>query len=604
MCGIAGIVSGRVSALSENLERMKDSIAHRGPDGEGILVKEGCALVHTRLSIVDLAGGSQPMSSHNGRYTITFNGEIYGFKKLRSTLNYVFESDSDTEVLLALYLEFGSAMLDHIKGMFAFAIWDDREKILFCARDRLGEKPFYYATTEQGDFVFASELSAIVESGLVTPTIDPDSIYHYLRKLYVDPGKTIYKNVSSLAPGNSLELSPSDLTVKRYWKFPSVKESVSLSAARDELVSLLDSAVSEQMVADVPLGAFLSGGLDSSTIVSSAVNHTSNLTTLTYRMAGGLDEGDYARSVANIYDTNHIEMWEEHHSLPDLILKMADVYDEPFADSSAIPTYLICEHARKHCKVVLTGDGADELFGGYVDRYRPIVHMLNGDRADKLQNITQFICYKVANKIYPSTNFWQRSVGADFNVTGKNVSEALDSTYGFFSHAELASFGMEKPLVLYDIDLDGTVNDALKIDSSNYMPGDILVKTDRASMANGLELRAPFLDRDVVEFVMSLPGDLKITSSRDKILLREAFESRWPKKVQGRGKQGFGAPVERWLETPAMRAMINDYLGDGTNIRAILPDGLVDKYRYEGGYKAWTLLTLAVWLEKNKAYIH
>ncbi|MFD2228564.1 asparagine synthase (glutamine-hydrolyzing) [Alkalimarinus sediminis] len=598
MCGIAGIVSPRIGSLQGNLEKMRDAILERGPDGSGIKVYGTCGLVHTRLSIVDIAGGSQPMTTHDNRYTITFNGELYGYKDLKRSLDYPFKTDSDTEVVLALYVKHGASMLKFINGMFAFAIWDNKEKTLFCARDRFGEKPFYYAINQQREFSFSSSSRSLLESGIPTTNINSKAIGHFLQKLYVHPSESIYQDINTLQAGQYLIYTDSKLTVKSYWTMPSTDETVGLSEASEKLTYLLYESVKKQLVADVPLGAFLSGGLDSSTIVASAAKLCPQLTTLTYRMGGGLDEGDYARLVANQYQTNHIEMFDESYHLPDLMLKMAEVYDEPFADSSNIPTYLICKEARKHCKVVLTGDGADELFGGYTGRYRPLVYMNAVNNSSQVSKLAQFIAVKLINKIRPSQQLWQRSLGLQYSLTGKTVTDALDASYNFFSGSELSAFGFNKRTFEYPLALEGNVNDGLKIDASNYMPGDILVKTDKASMAHGLELRSPFLDKELAEFVISLPSNLKIDHERDKILLRNTYEHLWPKKVQGRSKQGFGSPVEKWLKSDEIKSMAHNYLANDKKIHSYVPSGLIDKYKNQSSYQTWALLNLSIWLEQ------
>ncbi len=597
MCGIAGIVSPQINNLFKNLNAMKPGILSRGPDGDDTYMADGCGLVHTRLSIIDVEGGKQPMSSNDNRYTITFNGEIYGYLEHRKNLYYPFKTESDTEVLLALYIKYGPAMLDKITGMFAFAIWDNVEKTLFCARDRFGEKPFYYALNNQNDFIFSSSLKSIIATELIEPEIEPKSIYQYLNKLYVGPKETIYKNISTLLPGHSLLFCPTGLKIERYWNIPLTNESINLSDAREKFVSLLGTAVDGQMVADVPLAAFLSGGLDSSTITSIAAEKCPQLTTLTYRMQGEHDEGEYAKVVAQQYKTNHIEMFDESHYLPDLVLKMADVYDEPFADSSSIPTYLICKEAKKHSKVILTGDGADELLGGYTSRYNPLIHMLGANNSPHMAKLVQYLMLRVGNKIAPTDKKWQQSLGLKYSISNFSIGDALDKSYTFFNDFELEEFGIKRERDDVGFPLEGNMNDALKMDSLNYMPADILVKTDRASMANGVELRSPFLDKDLAEFVMSLPSNMKIDLKKDKILLREAFESKWPKKVQGRGKQGFGPPIERWLKNKDMKAMVESYLSPNMKINSYLPQELVQRYSTDNSHKTWALLNLSVWLE-------
>lgn len=600
MCGIAGIVSGRIEDLRSSLAHMRDAISHRGPDGHGEFIQPGCGLLHTRLSIVDLAGGHQPMVSHDGRYAVTFNGEIYGFRQLRVGLDYEFRTQSDTEVILALYRRHGPDMLSRLPGMFAFAIWDNVERTLFCARDRFGEKPFFYAQSREGDFLFASEVKALLASGLVDDGIELESVSHYLRKLYVHPHSSIFRQVRPLRPGHSLLLRDGRTSVRRYWSYPRTAEGITPDDAREELTTKLEEAVDRQLVADVPIGAFLSGGLDSSTVVAAASKRVPQVTTLCYRIEGELDESEYARSVADLYSTRHIEMAEDRRDLPELLQAMASVYDEPFADSSNIPTWLICRQARQHCKVVLTGDGADELFGGYVEKYRGLLHMLGKRSRPRLANLADLAVSRVLARMSGADAWKLRAKGAGLALRTHTMAEALDSAYGFFDAADLASHGLPVSTRPADegMHLDGSLNDAFKLDMDDYMAGDILVKTDRASMANGIELRAPFLDRDLAEFVISLPARMKIDMKGDKKLLREAYSRQWPRKVRTRAKQGFGAPVERWLATPAVRELTMSHLHRGSRLCSLIDPDLVVRYREGSSYRTWILLTLALWLER------
>ncbi len=561
---------------------------------------EGVALGHSRLSIVDHRGGAQPMVSDDARYSITFNGEIYGYRRIREQLEYSFASESDTEVILALFKERGASMLNSLPGMFAFSIWDSKTRRLTCARDRFGEKPFYYALGKNGEFIFASEVKAILATGLVEAIVDLDSVAHFLRKLYVDPIKTIYKNIHSLKPGHYLDVSEGCLKERRYWDFPETKEPVSLCDATEQVEWLLECAVKDQLIADVPVGAFLSGGLDSSSIVASAVQHRKDLMTLTYRFQSGLDEGPYAQAIANQYQTKHIEMNEAPFRLDDALIALSHVYDEPFADTSNIPTYQICKAARQHCKVVLTGDGADELFGGYAWKYRPLHYQLALKGQSPFRLLAGFIANKSLAKALKRDRFTHMARAYRNEYSGKSLPQSMDDLYFMFGEDELADLGLPCSRVKGGVKLRD-LNDAFKEDMQDYMAGDILVKTDRASMAHGLELRSPFLDHKLVEYVMALPSLMKIDAKNDKILLRQLFEKSWPEPVRKRSKQGFGSPIARWLSMPEMKEAKAYYFSAERRYAKYLDSKAVSKYRDGTDIRTWALLVFSIWCETWKA---
>ena len=572
MCGIAGIVISEARRYRAAMERMVGALAHRGPDGSGVMEFDGAVLGHTRLSIVDLAGGAQPMrSAVDGRVGVTFNGEIYGYQTLRKELagEYPFRTMSDTEVILAVYQrERGEpvvwgASLDQLPGMFAFGLWDEEERVFLAARDRFGEKPFYYArfVDEEGraGLVFASEMKAILASGLVRPKLDRDALGHYLQNLYVHPLQTIYENVQTLGPGRVLSFYAGDLVVRRYWELPEERGEVDVTEAVEEFRRLFAQAVGRQMVADVPVGAFLSGGLDSSTVVGLAAKVQPGVQTFAFRFDKGFDETPYAAAVAAMHGTTHRVLEDTDVDIGGLMVEMAGVYDEPFADSSNIPTYLISKLAREHLKVVLTGDGGDELLAGY-GWYRPLIE-----------------------------------AGA-----GASISEGRLSQSRYFSDATLAKFGLAPSAMPKRIDRTHTVDDALRMDLVDYMPGDILVKIDRASMAHGLELRAPFLDVDLATFLIGLPWRLKIDGTGDKLILRKAFAALWPREIVNRPKQGFGAPVAEWLGRAGVKELVKTRLCDRRHpVFGLLPFEGMRVAVERGSFQAWILLTLALWLERH-----
>jgi len=369
MCGIAAIINPAGEKRDGVIDRMARRLDHRGPDAVRSIRLAGCDLGHTRLSIIDLAGGSQPMADEIARCWVVFNGEIFNYRELRQTLEslgWKFRTQSDTEVLLRAYQQYGQDCAKHLNGQFAFVVWDTVERKAMAARDRMGEKPLYWAKTAAGDLIFASEIKSLLVSGLVAPRIDRTAVDAYLALAYVPPDRTVYENIHTLAPGGAMAWHNGTLRQWKYWEPAySTNPSVSAGEAVEEIRRLVAQAVKRQMVADVPVGAFLSGGLDSSTVVALMTEHARQpVTTFSVGFGDLINELPYARAVADVYKTNHHEL-QMNIALDEMLLRMAEVYDEPFADSSNIPTYLMCGFARRTVKVALAGDGGDEVFGGY-----------------------------------------------------------------------------------------------------------------------------------------------------------------------------------------------------------------------------------------------
>jgi len=601
MCGIAGIIG---KADLTHVKRMTDAIAHRGPDGEGICQVGDCILGHRRLSIVDLVTGDQPMFSADKQKAIVFNGEIYGYKKIRDTLgNYNFRTTSDTEVILALYEKYGETFFKYLPGMFSIALWDDQKQELICGRDRFGEKPFYYAVTASGDFIFASEIKAILASGLIEPVLNNQSLVHYLQHLYVHPHQTIYENIYTLPAAHYLQFSKGKLHVKRYWQLPNVDYTISLDDATETFRDLFEKAVQKQLIADVPVGAFLSGGIDSSLVVAVASRFKKNIKTISFGFGKEINELPYAKLVADTFKTEHLEIQQQVPDLANLLGRMQEVYDEPFADSSNIPTYLISRAASEQLKVVLTGDGGDELLGGYAFWYR---HLFNIEKAVSFTGYKKLllpfasrIASRVGDQYLPFIKHQQKIL--DKNKHTVHAIHAEQNIY--FNESQLRQLGLSKTSAgksKYSFDDENTVSDAMKMDIENYMPGDILVKTDRASMANGLELRAPFLDKKLAEFCISLPHSLKLNHKEEKIIAKQAFQKLLPKDIVKRRKQGFGAPVSSWLKTPTLQEMVADHLEDPRS--KIF--GLIDfkgsrEFLKQQDYNTWILLNLSLWAENH-----
>jgi asparagine synthase (glutamine-hydrolysing) len=608
MCGIAGIIAPNIMRHRDAVQRMTDALAHRGPDGQGHHFFDSCALGHRRLAIVDIVGGHQPMCNADGRVAVTFNGEIYGYQNLRRQLaDYPFRTRSDTEVILALYERYGDRALQHLPGMFAFAIWDEGRQELLCARDRFGEKPLYYANGRGGEFIFASEIKGILASGLIEPVIDREAIVRYLQRQCARVDQSIYANIRALPPGHYLRYRQGQVQVARYWSLPEVEDDINSEEAVERFRALLRDSVRRQLVADVPVGAFLSGGLDSSTICVVASELAGNLRTFSFDFEGDHSEIPYARAVAKACRTRHVELAPKGVDIADQLWHMQRVYDEPFGDTSNIPTYLLAREARRHVKVVLTGDGGDELFGGYM-WYKLLLWMEHEGRAGLLR----WVAARVLNRLYRLTRLpgaaarELRIMGMAYGRQYCSVLEAHRGMLSSFAQGDLEQLGIvdEQPSGVPRVDdAAGSMDDVMRSDVEDYMSSDILTKIDRASMAHGLELRAPFLDVEFASFCLSLPYRLKVSTREDKIVLRQAFAAQWPAAIRRRSKQGFGAPLTRWLLDPAVRELERCCLQDpGAPIYEPLSyRGTQQILRRGHPIPTWTLLVLAVWLKWGEA---
>jgi len=607
MCGIAGLVAPDCRRYEPALSRMAASLGKRGPDGSGIHFFRNCGFGHTRLSIVDIETGRQPMSTADTKTGITFNGEIYGYKSIRETIDdFPFQTKSDTEVILALYRRFGSDLFNHLPGMFAFAIWDEEEQMLLCGRDRFGEKPLYYAFGTNGEFLFASEIKALLASGLIRPVLNLDSVVHYLKFLYVHPHQTIYRNVHTLPPAHCLQYRHGRVSVERYWSLPAPGLRMTLDEAAGEFRRLLDASISRQLVADVDVGAFLSGGLDSSSIVALASRHKASLKTFSFGFEESVSELPFAREVARMYGTDHMELRTGTVDLAELMTEMQDVYDEPMADSSNIPTYLISKLARRYVKVVLTGDGGDELFGGYSYWYRPIYFMNNRPPVRHWYSDIFRAAASIVRRtgIPPAPSSRYRLLGALYRNSGCSIASTHCEQKRYLTDRELERIMPASgriPLEAVGMNWkSGTVDDAMRMDIEDYMPGDILMKIDRASMSNGLELRAPFLDVEFASFCISLPDSLKIDGEREKVILREAMRTAWPPSIRNREKLGFGAPVARWLKEGAVRSLKRRYLSDpGQKIFSLISHRHTRDMVARDNYNTWALLVLSMWMDRH-----
>jgi asparagine synthase (glutamine-hydrolysing) len=600
MCGIAGIAGSGVARYREAARAMARALAHRGPDESGSYESEGCVLEHVRLSIVDLKTGRQPMTAPASGLTVAFNGEIYGFRDLKAGLApFPFRTDSDTEVLLALFERDGVRALESLPGMFAFGLWDPRKRELLLARDRFGEKPLYYAALPDGTLLFASEIKGLLASGLVSPDLRREALAGFLRRGYVPPRTTIHRGIEVLPPAHRLRFADGRIEVRRYWSPPRAGGDSTLEDARDRFTSLFERAVSRQLVADAPLGILLSGGLDSTSVTAVAARLRPGIRTFCFGVEGGASELRFAREAAAKFGTDHTEVEDLALDLPALLHRMTAVHDEPFADSSAIPTYVIAGAAREHVKVALGGDGGDELLAGYW--YMPPLRDMEVEPSAPLWrwHLTRALHHLARGD--RRTALAHRIRGLEMRRGHGSVLDALDARHRVLQDAEIGRLGL--PLPAQDgPPREGDLEAAIRDDVEDYLPGSILVKTDRASMAHGLELRAPFLDVDLATFLLGLPWHLKIGAGESKILLRRAFEDRWPASVEGRAKQGFGAPVAEWLHRPDVAPLLRATLEDpGTPLAALLPREEVATLAAGSPERAWLFLVLGLWLGSRGA---
>lgn len=647
MCGIAGLIIGEASRsgldLTASARIMGEAIFHRGPDDGDVWVEQtaGIGLSHRRLSILDLSpAGHQPMHSACGRFVIVFNGEIYNWPELRAALESAgqaraWRGHSDTEVLLAAVAAWGlKSALSRARGMFAIALWDRAERCLFLARDRVGEKPLYYGMAGAA-FVFGSELKALRALPHWQAETDPEALALFLRYGYVPAPYSIYRGIRKLPPGTFLRVSADGSfgAPEPWWEFGQVAltgvQNTSLldeGSAIDALDRVLRAAVGEQMVADVPLGALLSGGLDSSTIVALMQAQSSRpVRTFTIGFAeGDYDEAQQAKAVARHLGTEHTELHVSPEQARQVIPQLPDIYDEPFGDSSQIPTYLVCALTRQHVSVCLSGDAGDELFGGY-NRYSWAASLWRrlGGTPGALRNLAagamsgvpagtwnQF--FRIVAPLLPS-RFRVSNPGDKLHklaeVIGADSPEALYRLLVSQWRGPLPLRSTAEPASLVGTPsqwppLSRFADRMMAIDTLTYLPDDILVKVDRAAMAASLETRVPFLDERVIDFAWHLPFEHKVRNGQGKWLLRQLLYSYVPRELVERPKQGFGVPIEHWLRGP-----LRDWAEDLLSLEALSSDRFLDpapiramwKLHLDGRnvqYALWNVLMYQVWRKR------
>jgi len=620
MCGIAGFVdrwdSGQARPVEERaaiLDSMCRIIEHRGPDDQGVTLDRGVALGMRRLSIIDLAGGHQPISGEDGSVSIVYNGEIYNFHELKDRLEaagHKFKTHCDTETVLHGYEEFGPDCLKDLRGMFAFAIWDAKNQVLFIARDRAGKKPLYYSVTRGGSLIFGSELKVLLQHPDVEREIDPKALDAYFTLGYIPDPYSIFKNVKKLPPGHYLTFSEGRLDVKQYWDFNfNPSESLREEDYLEELRFLLDESVRLRLISDVPLGAFLSGGIDSSTIVGLMARHSAQ-PVKTFSIGfheDSYNELKYARMTAQKFGTDHHEFFVTPE-ICSVVDELAWFMDEPFADQATIPNYVVSKLAREHVKVVLSGDGGDELFAGYT-RYIVAQNRASFDLIPKT----------LRQGLGPlSKNLPHGTKGRNylFNISLDPVSRYLDSVSTFTSLNRESLYtrdfrdlvGTEGYVSSLFRDLSARVTTGepldrlLYIDSKTYLPGDILAKVDRTSMAVSLEARAPLLDHKLIEFVGQMPAKLKLSGLESKHLLKKAVADLVPHEILNRPKQGFGVPIQDWINRQ-LRSRIRESLTEPrSQQRGYVEPGYInvllnehERGRRDHSDGLWALFMLELW---------
>lgn len=616
MCGIYGFTQSRYEskASGELLRQMGKLLEHRGPDGDGSFIDDEVALGHRRLKIIDLEGGSQPMQDWQQRYVVTFNGEIYNFQELRAQFEkrgFRFQTRSDTETILAAYHFYGEACVECFQGMFAFGLWDKQSKKLLLARDRLGKKPLYYFRLGKR-FVFSSEMKAILALPDVPREIDFEALNQYLTFGYIPAPLTIFKHIRKLKPAQTLILENGELKTKTYWNLPQPESATQHSEQEyvEQLDGLLQEAVRSRLISDVPLGAFLSGGLDSSTIVST-MTRVSNQPVRAFTIdftVDGFSEVDEAKKFVKHLGVVHTV----RQIFPDavrLLPKLVWHFDEPFGDSSAVPTYYVSEMARQNVTVILSGDGGDELFAGYRsyllrDEYMMIRRLPLALRKMLFAPIAQALPFQA-----PARNFLKFAAYAQMDDGPQALGlypYIKDDVMSGVVRRELKSFdaSMQRREIFAELEKMDKLTKLQHVDTKIYLPEDILMKVDRMSMANSLETRAPLLDYRLVEFAAKLPANLKMREGTTKYLLKKLMQKYFPKNMISNKKQGFAIPINAWCQNQ-LSSFIHEILLDSRCYnRGYFNGRAVEKmlHHHSTGQRdysewIWLLLNLELWFQ-------
>jgi asparagine synthase (glutamine-hydrolysing) len=582
MCGIISITNftgKKVDSVSIN--RMLASLSKRGPDESAFIEIGDTILGQTRLSIVDITTGHQPMRDNTHPYSITFNGEIYDYRALRESLEsqgHIFTTHSDTEVILKAYAQHGHKCVDHLDGMFVFAIWDEIKNELFIARDRFGKKPFYY-TWIDGNFYGASEIKALFETNLIKGKIDLEAIDDYLTLMYIPPWKTIYSNIHTLPPAHAGIVRDGKFETWKYWQLVKKELEVSYEDAKSEVKKLLENAVKKRMVADVEIGSFLSGGVDSTLITAYANKYVSTpIKTFTLGYDGYTSELPYAKQASNKIGTDHYTLNTSTNIIGELE-KVIEYMDEPHADSSDFPQHMLAELASTKVKVALSGDGADELFMGYGWYWK----YWNTSKLIRLKNL----------------------------LFSNQLKEHIKNVGVFGKKERYHLWKNPKKFIYKGTDKEIRKNKSINtFDLTTYLPGQLLTKIDRTSMMHSLEVRSPFLDYKLAEYVYNIPEQYKMDRKSGKIILKDILSEIMPEEFVHRRKQGFGAPIHIWLKKQDIKEHIMKIILDNESLNKLFKkdqisyifDEFYKKNNNNYKYKIWTLLCLAIWFTHHKKY--
>ncbi len=644
MCGIAGAcwTAGSEPLSEVILKRMTDALVHRGPDDDGVYSSlkktsgetengSGAVLGFRRLSIIDLAGGHQPLSNEDGTVWIAFNGEVYNYRELKpelERLGHRFRTSSDTECIVHAYEQWGRDCVQHLRGMFAFAIWDDRRRVLFLARDRMGQKPLVYRLAE-GRLVFASELKALLQIPNAPREIEPQAVADYVALQYVPHPRSILRGYHKLPPGHCAEFNAvtGDFKTEQYWQAPyarprmsgSTTEVIPANSAGSLLRERLTEAVRLRMRSDVPFGAFLSGGVDS-TIITGLMQQQSGNKVKTFSIGFSVkqfDERSYAREAAQKLGTDHHEFVVDPSAV-EMLPRLTWHYDEPFADSSAIPTMYLSQLTRQHVTVALTGDGGDELFAGY-DRYRAVELARKIDRLPWLLRVplTSSIWQRFPAPVRQKSKL--RQIKRFLAMLGQTPERRYTNWVSIFDDTRRPSLfsddfqatlkGYDGASFLMDAYRNCSENDFVQkttcVDVESYLPCDILTKVDIASMAFSLEARSPFMDHHVVELAARIPMELKLQAGRGKRILIDTFRDLLPESIQTRPKMGFGVPLDHWFRNE-LREMLTDVLLDSQTLgRGYFNPATVRKLvnehtssQWDHSARLWLLLVFELWHRK------
>lgn len=617
MCGIAGATRNLLGNGPETvLNRMNEVMRHRGPDMGDVYLDDSIGLCHRRLSIIDLTeDGRQPMHSEDGRYHIVFNGEIYNFHELKDRLvkkGFVFKTKTDTEVLLNLYIDEGPRSLDSVRGMFAYAVWDRQDKTLFIARDRIGKKPLYFY--HQGPlFAFASELKSILELPGIDKTIDLTAFVDYLKFLFIPHPKTIYENIHKLEPGHYLLFKNQQVSLHAYWDIDfrplQFKNEEDLA---EELLEVIDDAVRCRLISDVPLGAFLSGGVDSSGVVSlmsKALEEPVTTCTIGFNSKTH-NEADDAKRFAGTLKTRHHEHYIKNEPAK-IIKKLIWHFDEPFADSSMVPTYYVSNLARKNVTVAISGDGGDESFAGYekysIDmRENQVRRIVPSSILALIKRLTNGEVKGAIKKLHSLSSSALLDPGMAFYITNTFITDdMLKSLLNSDVYNKIKGYDPSAHITRYYNGLDHAdhLSRILYTDLKMYLPGDVLVKVDRMSMANALEVRSPLLDHKVIEFAAKIPSHLKMKNGEKKHMLKETFKQILPSSVLTRKKHGFDVPLNQWFKNELL-AMSRESLLNNDKMNAFFDPAVVNRIwqdhqseKTSHGTLLWTLFVFSLWLE-------